>query len=150
MREELALSYAEIGVLLSVPFFAGALLEPVFGILGDTRFRRAVVLAGGVAFAAALSLAAAAQGFVLLLVAFCTLFPASGAFVSLSQATLMDVDPDGRERNMARWTLAGSVGVVAGPLLVSASVALGCGWREPLAALAVVTLVLTLAARALP
>jgi MFS transporter, FSR family, fosmidomycin resistance protein len=87
---------------------------------------------------------------VLLLVAFCTLFPASGAFVSLSQATLMDVDPGGREGNMARWTLAGSVGVVAGPLLVSASVALGGGWREPFAGLALVTLALTLAARALP
>jgi MFS transporter, FSR family, fosmidomycin resistance protein len=127
-----------------------AVLEPVFGVLGDTRFRRPVVLAGGVAFAGALALATASQGFVPLLVAFCILFPASGAFVSLSQATLMDVDPDGRERNMARWTLAGSVGVVAGPLLVSASVALGGGWREPLAVLAVVTLVLTLAARALP
>jgi FSR family fosmidomycin resistance protein-like MFS transporter len=125
-------------------------LEPIFGILGDTRFRRAVVLGGGVAFAAGLALAAAAQGFLLLLVAFCTLFPASGAFVSLSQATLMDVDPEGRERNMARWTLAGSVGVVAGPLLLAASVAVGGGWREPFAALAVVTVVLTLAARALP
>jgi MFS transporter, FSR family, fosmidomycin resistance protein len=133
-----------------VPFFAAAALEPVFGILGDTRWRRAIVLSGGVAFAAALALAAAAQGFALLLVAFCVLFPASGAFVSLSQATLMDVDPDGRERNMARWTLAGSVGVVAGPLLLATSVALGGGWREPLAVLAVVTLVLTFAARALP
>jgi MFS transporter, FSR family, fosmidomycin resistance protein len=133
-----------------VPFFASAVLEPVFGILGDTRRRRAIVLSGGVAFAAALGLAAAAQGFALLLVAFCVLFPASGAFVSLSQATLMDVDPDGRERNMARWTLAGSVGVVAGPLLLATSVALGGGWREPLAILAVVTLVLTFAARTLP
>jgi MFS transporter, FSR family, fosmidomycin resistance protein len=109
-----------------------------------------VVLVGGVAFAGALVLAAAAQGFVLLLVAFCILFPASGAFVSLSQATLMDVDPEGRERNMARWTLAGSVGVVAGPLLVSGSVALGGGWREPVAGLALVALALTVAARALP
>jgi MFS transporter, FSR family, fosmidomycin resistance protein len=109
-----------------------------------------VVLGGGVAFAGGLALAAGAEGFVLLLLAFCTLFPASGAFVSLSQATLMDVDPDGRERNMARWTLAGSVGVVAGPLLLAASVAVGGGWREPFAALAVVTLVLTLASRALP
>ena len=133
-----------------MPFFASAVLEPVFGILGDTRRRRAIVLSGGVAFAAALGLAAAAQEFALLLVAFCVLFPASGAFVSLSQATLMDVDPDGRERNMARWTLAGSVGVVAGPLLLATSVALGGGWREPLAILAVMTLVLTFAARTLP
>jgi FSR family fosmidomycin resistance protein-like MFS transporter len=150
IREDLALSYVEIGLLLSVPFYASALLEPIFGVLGDTRFRRTVVLAGGVTFALALTLAAAAPGFVLLLVSFCALFPASGAFVSLSQATLMDLEPGGRERNMARWTLAGSVGVVAGPLLLAGSVALGGGWRTLFAALAVITLVLTFAARALP
>jgi MFS transporter, FSR family, fosmidomycin resistance protein len=108
------------------------------------------VLSGGLIFAAALVLAASAPAFVVLLVSFCALYPASGAFVSLSQATLMDLEPDRRERNMARWTLAGSIGVVAGPLLLTASVALGGGWRTPLAALAIVALALTLAARALP
>jgi FSR family fosmidomycin resistance protein-like MFS transporter len=150
VREDLTLSYAEIGVLLSVPFYASAILEPVVGVLGDTRFRRSAVLAGGLTFALALAVAASAPEFVLLLVALCALSPASGAFVSLSQATLMDLDPDARERNMARWTLAGSVGVVAGPLLLAVSVALGGGWRTPFAALAVITLVLTFAARALP
>jgi MFS transporter, FSR family, fosmidomycin resistance protein len=150
IREDLALSYAEIGVLLSVPFYASALLEPVFGVLGDTRFRRSVVLAGGVTFALALAVAASAPEFALMLVALCALSPASGAFVSLSQATLMDLDPDARERNMARWTLAGSVGVVAGPLFLAASIGLGAGWRTPLAALAIVSIALTLAARALP
>ncbi len=33
-------------------------------------------------------------------------YPASGAFVSLSQATLMDVEPERREHNMACWALA--------------------------------------------
>jgi MFS transporter, FSR family, fosmidomycin resistance protein len=133
-----------------VPAYAGAVLEPVFGVLGDTRRRRAVVLAGGVTFALALALAAVAPGFVLLLAALCALFPASGAFVSLSQATLMDLEPDGRERNMARWTLAGSVGVVAGPLMLAAAVALGGGWRLPLAALVLAAVALTLGARRLP
>jgi FSR family fosmidomycin resistance protein-like MFS transporter len=150
IREELSLSYLEIGVLLSVPFYASAVLEPVFGVLGDTRLRRTVVLTGGVTFALGVALAAAAPGFVLLLAALCALSPASGAFVSLSQATLMDLDPDARERNMARWTLAGSVGVVAGPLLLAASIALGGGWRVPLAALAIAALLLTVAACALP
>jgi FSR family fosmidomycin resistance protein-like MFS transporter len=135
---------------MSVPFYASALLEPIFGVLGDTRFRRAIVLGGGVTFAFALAVAASASGFLLLLIAFCALFPASGAFVSLSQATLMDLDADARDQNMARWTLAGSVGVVGGPLVVAASIVLGGGWRVPLAALAVVALLLTVAARALP
>ena len=150
IREDLSLSYAEIGVLLSVPFYVSAVVEPIFGVFGDTRLRRAVVLGGGCAFALGLALAAAAPGFVLLLVALCALSPASGAFVSLSQATLMDLDPQRRERSMALWTLSGSVGVVAGPLAVAASIVLGGGWRAPLAALAIMALLLTVAARALP
>ena len=43
----------------------------------------------------------------MLLVAFALLYPASGAFVSLSQASLMDLEPERREHNMARWTVAG-------------------------------------------
>ena len=38
---------------------------------------------------------------------------------------------------MARWTLAGSVGVAAAPLLVIAAVAIGAGWRHVFVALGV-------------
>jgi MFS family permease len=65
----------------------------VFGILGDSRWRRFVVVCGGVGCTAALAAAAVAPGFAVLLVAFVVLSPANGAFVSLSQATLMDVEP---------------------------------------------------------
>jgi FSR family fosmidomycin resistance protein-like MFS transporter len=41
----------------------------------------------------------------------------------------MDLDPARHEQLMARWTLAGSVGVVAGPVLLGAAVWLGAGWR---------------------
>ena len=63
-----------------------------------------LVLGGGLCFALALALAAVAPSFWTLLVAFSLLYPASGAFVSLSQAALMDLEPDRREHNMARWT----------------------------------------------
>jgi FSR family fosmidomycin resistance protein-like MFS transporter len=56
-------------------------------------------------------------------------YPASGAFVSLSQATLMDFAPNRHEQNMARWTFAGSIGVRLGPLVLSAAAAGGWGWR---------------------
>ncbi|MET0650812.1 MAG: MFS transporter, partial [Pyrinomonadaceae bacterium] len=55
--------------------------------------------------------------------------PASGAFVGLSQATLMDAAPERREQNMARWALAGSVGNSVGPLVVGACVWWGVSWR---------------------
>lgn len=98
-------------------------------MLAVTWRRRALILAGGVTFAAALGVAAGAPTFWVLLGAFCVLYPASGAFVSLSQAALMDLEPERREHNMARWTLAGAVGALVGPLLLAGAVWAGAGWR---------------------
>jgi len=142
VRTELALTYAQIGLLFSVPKLFANIVEPALGILGDTWKRKTIVLGGAGMFALALALTASAQGFVPLLIAFSIFNPASGAFVSLSQATLMDLHPTRHEQMMARWTLAGSLGVVAGPLLVSAALSMGLGWRTLYAGLAVATLVL--------
>jgi FSR family fosmidomycin resistance protein-like MFS transporter len=76
--------------------------------------------------------------------------PATGAFVSLTQATLMDADPAQRARNMARWTLAGSVGYVAGPVLVAGAALSGIGWRGLLLLLAVPAIPLALSVRPAP
>ncbi len=81
-------------------------------------------------------LTAVSNSFLLLLAAFVLLNPASGAFVGLSQASLMDADPARHEHNMARWALAGSLGLVAGPLVLSLAVGLGAGWRSVFFALA--------------
>jgi MFS transporter, FSR family, fosmidomycin resistance protein len=112
--------------------------------------RRALVLAGGVSFAAALALGAGAPSFAILLAAFALLYPASGAFVSLSQAALMDLEPERREHNMARWTFAGSVGVVAGPLLLAVFAVCGLGWRGLFVAFAVAALALVVVVRRTP
>jgi FSR family fosmidomycin resistance protein-like MFS transporter len=88
-----------------------------------------------------------ALGFWTLLVALLLGNPAVGAFVSLAQASLMERDPANRDRNLARWTLAGSVGYVAGPVLIAGGVALRLGWRGVLLALAVAALPLAFAAR---
>jgi FSR family fosmidomycin resistance protein-like MFS transporter len=118
-------------------------VEPAIGILGDRGQRRRLVLGGGVVFGLTLLATALAPTYLVFLAAFVVMYPASGAFVSLSQATLMDADPEGRERNMARWTLVGAVGVAAGPLLV----ATGAPWRAIFLAYAVAAVVLVVAAR---
>jgi MFS transporter, FSR family, fosmidomycin resistance protein len=97
------------------------------------------LLAGGIVFTLSLAAVAGARSFTVLLGAFTVFYPASGAFVSLTQADLIDaqpagagpvdVGPDRQARVMARWDLAGSTGAVAGPLLVTAVVAAGGGWR---------------------
>jgi FSR family fosmidomycin resistance protein-like MFS transporter len=129
IRRDLELSYAEVGLLLGASAYAGTLLEPAVGLLGDTRWRRPVVAAGGLGFSVALGLAALSDSFWPLLVALVALFVASGAFVSLSQATLMDLEPEARERNMARWSVAGGIGAVAGPLVIAALAGPEGGWR---------------------
>ena len=108
------------------------------------------MVGGGLCFALALALAARAPSFWLLLAAFCLLYPASGAFVSLSQAALMDLEPDRREHNMARWTFAGGVGVVLGPLALACFALAGLGWRELFVGFAAVAVVLALVLRRSP
>ena len=129
IRTELGLSYAQVGLLLSLPNLSSNLIEPVLGILGDVGRRRSLILGGGLVFGLALLLTALSQSFLLLLLSFLIFYPASGAFVSLSQATLMDSDPSRHEHNMARWTFAGSLGVVAGPIALTGAAALALGWR---------------------
>jgi len=141
IRSDLHLSYVQIGLILSLPGIIGNLVEPLLGILGDVWRRRILILGGGIFFALACLLTAASRTYGLLLFSFIVFNPASGAFVTLSQATLIDSDPTRREHNMARWTFAGSVGVVAGPLLLSGLAFLGLGWRGVFFALAGITVI---------
>jgi MFS transporter, FSR family, fosmidomycin resistance protein len=129
-----------------VPALLGNVIEPAIGIYGDTGRRRAVLLVGGLVFSLAIGLSAVAPGFGPLLIALIFVYPASTAFVSLSQASLMDLAPGERERNMARWTLAGSIGIVVGPL----PIAFGAGWRATTLILGVAALALVVAASRLP
>ncbi|MEX0875108.1 MAG: MFS transporter [Actinomycetota bacterium] len=141
IRNELELDYGQVGLLLGLPAIISNFVEPYIALGADLWRRRVIIAAGGIAFAVALGSIAAAPSFVVLLACFVLFFPASGAFVSISQASLMDADPVRREQNMARWTVAGYVGNVLGPLGVATAVALGAGWRGTYAVLAVISLV---------
>lgn len=130
IRLDLKLSYTEIGLLLAVPKLVGNVVESPLGLLGDTHRRRAIILAGGAGFALSLALVAMSYSFASLLLALVLFNPAAGAFVSLSQAALMDSAPLRREQNMARWAFAGSLGIVAGSLALNATVSTaGANWR---------------------
>jgi FSR family fosmidomycin resistance protein-like MFS transporter len=147
IRNDLGLSYAQVGVLLGAPAILAGFIEPVLGILGDVRKRRVLIIGGGVFFALSLVLMGLARSFPMLLVAWAVFAPASGAFVSLSQATLMDSDPQRHEQLMARWTLAGSLGVVLGPIGLGVAIGLGSGWRGVFITLAVLALLLVVSMR---
>jgi FSR family fosmidomycin resistance protein-like MFS transporter len=129
IRTDLHLNYIQIGLALSLPGIIGNLIEPFLGVLGDVWKRRVLILGGGIFFTLACLLTALSHSYIFLLISFIVFNPSSGAFVSLSQATLMDSDPSRHEHNMARWTFAGSVGVVLGPLLLGGAAFVGFGRR---------------------
>src|ERR1044071_792794 len=116
LRNDLHLTYTQIGLLLSLPGIIAAFIEPFIGILGDVWRRRLLIIAGGSLFIISLFMTSVSVSFLLLLASFILFFPSSGAFVSLSQANLMDSDPARHEQSMARWTFAGSLGVVSGQI----------------------------------
>jgi len=136
LKSDLALTYTEVGLLLSVPGLLSILTDPIIGLLGDTRHRRTIVLCGIVATAIGLTLVSFASTFALVLFAFTILYLASTAYVNLAEATLIDRDPSRAEQTMARWTLLGYVGVALAPLIVTALFYLGYGWRGLYLALA--------------
>jgi FSR family fosmidomycin resistance protein-like MFS transporter len=152
IRSDLALTYAQVGILLGLPKITGTLIEPLLLLLGDTAWRKRLVVSGGLVVALTLLLIAGASNFLLLLLAFIIGFPASGAFVSLSQATLMDLNPGRTPQMMARWTAYGSLGGLAGPAILAAGLAIGIGWRVYYLSMALIAigLVLILLGRRFP
>lgn len=143
IRTDLDLNYAQIGLALSLPGVLGNIIEPFLFILGDVWKRRTIILLGGIFFIISLALTGVSREFGLFLFSLILFNPASGAFVSLSQASLMDSEPERHEQNMARWAFAGSLGVVFGPLLLGSLAVIGWGWRPAywiLAMLSTVTL----------
>ena len=142
IRTDLGMTYVQVGLLLGLPGIINTFIEPVLMLLGDTRYRKHIMLGGGLAIVLTLVVIASAHSFSLVLVAMVIGFPASGAFVSLSQATLMDLNPGREPHMMARWTVAGSLANLIGPLILAGGFALGFGWRWAYFGMALLCLVL--------
>lgn len=140
IRDDLHLNYVQIGLALSLPGFLANFIEPFLFTLADAWKRRAVILAGGIFFTLSLALTGISYSFLFLLSSYILFHPSSGAFVSISQASLMDLQPERREHNMARWTFAGSLGVFIGPILLSGAAFIGFGWRGMFLVLALLSI----------
>jgi Na+/melibiose symporter-like transporter len=57
--------------------------------------------------------------------------PMSGLACSIAQSALVGSTPDERERRMADWTLAGTLGDLMTPAVLYGCAVLGLGWRGP-------------------
>ena len=116
-------------VIFVVPAVVGFVVEP-FVFLASDRYPRKWFVVGGLgAMAAASFVSALAPNAATLSVSIAVWYIAAGASASLSQATLVDGDPEHRARTMTRWTLFAAIGDLVAPLAFGAFAALGLSWR---------------------
>ncbi len=131
LRDHFRLSYEQAGLIFSVGALSAMMLEPIINLLSDRGSKRFWILGGLFTMAAAFVLAGNTSNFIVLLLAFALLYPATGAGVSLSQAALIDADPQNGTQTMTQWTLMSSIGDLLSPIVVAAIVALsvsGSAW----------------------
>ena len=112
------------------PRFVGWLLEPPLFLLAD-RYPKKYFVCGGLFAMGVISAVIGVSGsFYVVAGALLISGAASGLGVSLSQATLMDLYPDDRERLMTRWVFMGAAGDLAAPALFWLLALAAWGWRE--------------------
>lgn len=128
LRDQLGLTYQQIGLIFSAGAFSSILFEPPLYLLSDRRSKRWWILGGLLGLTFAFVLAGSTRSFIILLAAFALMYPANGMAVGLAQAALIDDAPGDSARLMTRWTLLSSIGDFLSPLAVTAIVAFGLGW----------------------
>jgi predicted MFS family arabinose efflux permease len=104
-------------------------VEPPIFALADRYPKRRFIVAGFVLVGISCIVAGLTSSYLVLLGALLVYGPADGCGVVLSQAALIDANPDARERTLTRWTLASSLGDLATPLLLTLLAAGGASWR---------------------
>lgn len=129
IRDAFTLNYVQLSLITTVPILVAIVVEPIAGLYADTGKRRALIVGGGLLFGLGLIVQGLASSFALFILGATLQAPASGVFVNLAQASLMDDAPTRRENRMALWTFSGSLAVVTGPLALSALLAVGQDWR---------------------
>jgi len=150
IRDDFGLTYVEVGMITTVPILVAILIEPLIGLFADSNKRRLLLVGGGVLFGVGLIFQGLSISFLLFLIGATLQAPASGAFVNIAQASLMDSAPERRENRMALWTLSGSLAVVIGPLVLTGVILLGESWRVVFIGIGVIAIIGALMVLRLP
>lgn len=127
-RDTFHMTYEQIGLLFTAGAISALAIEPVINLASDHISKRVPILAGMFCLMGTFALAGLTDRYVLLVLAVALADPAIGAAVGLSQAALVEQQPNTATRTMARWTMLSSVGDLLSPLVVAATVAIGGGW----------------------
>jgi predicted MFS family arabinose efflux permease len=128
LRRDVGLSYGQGAALLALYPGIG-LVGGVFGVLADRHSRRLIAAGGALGYAAGLLLFAVGPNLPALAAAIALMGLAGDAMVRAVDVALVDVAGDKIEMAVARATLLGTIGDLAGPGLLAAGLATGLGWR---------------------
>ena len=63
LRQDLAISYAQVGLLLGLPIVVSTVIEPFLMLMGDTHLRKHLVVGGGLAVCLSMFMIAGAGSF---------------------------------------------------------------------------------------
>ena len=126
--KQLHLDYTQIGLLFAAGALASTLLDPFINLLSDRYSKRYWILCGFLLLGACFALLAYTRNFALMVCAFALLYVANSAAVGLSEAALIDQNPQESTRTMTRWTIMGNIGDLLGPIIVPFIIILPTGW----------------------
>lgn len=130
IREDLTLTYGRASVLL--------VLYPVVGVLGsaggiaaDHVSRRLLASSGAAGYGAGFLIMAVGPGFAWLVAGICLAGVASTVMIDATEVALADLaaDEDQLRALLGRQNVLSAIGAIGGPLILSATLALGLGWR---------------------
>jgi FSR family fosmidomycin resistance protein-like MFS transporter len=129
-NKQLGLDYTQVGLLFGIGALASLLLDPFINLLSDRYAKRYWILGGLLLMGTGFAFTAGTHNFVLLLCAFALIYVADSAATGLSEAALIDQNPQGSARTMTRWTIMASIGDLLGPILVSLILIQAAGWSK--------------------
>jgi MFS transporter, FSR family, fosmidomycin resistance protein len=129
LRDQVSMSYTEVGLLFSAGALSSMILEPAVNILSDlTASKKYWVIGAMAVLAGAFLLAGLAHSFAVLLIAFALLYPANDIADSAIQTSLIDDEPSKSTRTLTRLAYFGNMGDFLAPVTIAVVAFLALGW----------------------
>lgn len=125
LSETMSLSYAKVGLVLTVYSLTSSFAQPVFGILSDSSRHYILIPVGVMVAAMGLTIFGYAPTYGLILASAVMMGLGSAAYHPEATRTAYDLSGGRQGVGMAVWMFGGNLGVAIGPLLVSLLLILG-------------------------
>jgi FSR family fosmidomycin resistance protein-like MFS transporter len=129
LRDQVAMSYFEVGLLFSAGAISSMIIGPVVNVLSDlTASKKHWVIGAMVVLAGSFLLAGLAHSFAILLLSFALLYPAQDIADSAVQTALIDDEPGKSTHTLTRLAYFGNMGDFLAPVTIAIIAALSLGW----------------------